>query len=353
MRLYPRPPLSYPIFCHSHIPAVYADLPFSAVAYSPDGSVLATGGASSISLWNPDSDSLGPVLVAPVDPGQSSVTHLCFLMHSPHLVSAHGGRCGCICVWNLLTLGLEWCALAEVADVAAHPTQPIFGAAITLPGRSRSLVAYFGPECSTAKRSWLTGEAVTATRLLFLPATAPPVDTAQRPVDGASDNKQATDNSPSSRTNSGHHPSNAQAPAHMNSQLLLSVVLNDRRVVLLPATVDTSDAMGVDCRPVGNAGLENGEVFMDAAGRNAAAREAGQGRFHLGLGLDGMPSMAETPQPVGSPEHGGVLGRRGYGEEARSLEEVFDAPSHLLPVTSDLCESVLRIMLQRRGESAL
>ena len=62
----------------------------AAVAFSPDGSMLAAACAA-ITLWDVGNNSLVGTLAAPQSLQEASFTHLTFLHHSPHLVAAAGG----------------------------------------------------------------------------------------------------------------------------------------------------------------------------------------------------------------------------------------------------------------------
>jgi hypothetical protein len=131
---------------------------------------------------------------------------------------------------------------------------------------------------------------------------------------------------------------------------MLLLILNDRRLVVLPGNVRmASDGLGLENGFVGSSGPETGDLIRDDGLRAAAEGDAGQGRLRLTLGLGEIQGAAAAPEGVASPRKGGIYGEGVYRAEARSLEEVFDAPSHLLPATNELCESVLRVLLRRQG----
>ena len=276
----------------AHTRRAPADLPFSAVAYSGDGTVLAAGGGALITLWNPDSNALGATLVAPAHARKSHVTRLAFLEGSPHLVSAHGGRDACVCVWSVETLDLVWCTLADVTDVAPHPTRPLFAAAISQGGGQCDVVAVLTPESAVAEQTWLLRRGARASRALFV----------------------APDTALSNRLHG-----KARGPA----QQLLVVLTEDREIAVL--STEGSDALSPG----------------DAAADGRAELERTQQRGERGVGVDGL---------FGSVPTGGAGSKRGgVSAELRpeSLQALFDAPSHLLPDTGELCESVLQLLLRR------
>lgn len=257
------------------------------MSYSGDGTVLAAGGRALITLWNPDSNALGATLIAPAHAHKSHVSHICFLEASPHLVSAHGGKGGCLCVWNLETLDLEWSTLASVTDIAPHPTRPLFAAVIEQGGGRCDVIAVLKPESATAEQTWLARPGARASRALFVPP-----ETAL---------------------------SNRLQGRGVGDQQLLVVVTADRQIAVLSASGDAPS-------------------LSEAAAESEHTAQRGE----RGVGVEGMfGSGAQTPQSkqrgsdsVGAPR-------------PESLLELFDAPSHLLPDTGELCESVLQLLLRR------
>ena len=75
----------------------------TALAFSPDGSMLAAACSGTITLWDVASNSLVGTLASPRALQQAPFSHLAFLHHSPHLVAAAGGPSPLLACWSLLT----------------------------------------------------------------------------------------------------------------------------------------------------------------------------------------------------------------------------------------------------------
>jgi hypothetical protein len=281
-----------------------ADMPMTAAAYSPDGSVLAVGGRATITLWQPMANALMATLVAPSCPRTSRLTHIAFLPQSPYLVTAHRGKKACLCVWNLLTLTLWWCTYTTVIDVAAHPTQPRFAAVFDALSNSRnSIVAVLGAESSKAEETWGScGEGIA--RVFF----------AQR--------------------GSALHSRVQGKGGGARGRGLMFVLTHDRRIMMLPEHEKKGEA-GQEALAVSACNGAISSVRMDPAAPSAYSDIFGN-----------------KPQPR---EEGEEMGRPAVHQQSgddRTMDEgilsVFDAPSHLLPTTAGLCEGVLRLLLRRR-----
>eukprot|EP00193_Tetraselmis_chui_P016806 CAMPEP_0177794212 /NCGR_PEP_ID=MMETSP0491_2-20121128/25517_1 /TAXON_ID=63592 /ORGANISM="Tetraselmis chuii, Strain PLY429" /LENGTH=807 /DNA_ID=CAMNT_0019316837 /DNA_START=58 /DNA_END=2481 /DNA_ORIENTATION=+ len=101
----------------------------TAAAFSGDGSLLAMASGSSVSLWEPETNTKVAQLPAPVG-GRTPIRQLSFIRGSHFLVGASAGSGGSgggvLVVWNLLTLSVWWSYKMMAKHLVADPSAPRF-----------------------------------------------------------------------------------------------------------------------------------------------------------------------------------------------------------------------------------
>ena len=302
---------------------MHADLPMTAAAYSSDGTVLAVGSRSIITLWHPESTARMAVLVAPSCPHTSTATHLAFLTDAPYLVSVHRGKRGCVCVWNLMTLTLWWATYAVVDDVAAHPVLPRFAAVIDAPEIGGSVVAVLGPDSATAEETLRSEGGVRVSRVMF-------------PPPGCALHSKVCGKARSGDDVVGRGP--------------MLVLTHDRRIVVVPD--QEGEKTGAEARQRSGAGAATAvDAQADVvADEDSAplAEQRGKSRVSGYAAMYGEPAHARVRDATAAdtPQQAAAAAAEARGDAADILA-IFDAPSHLLPPTAELCDGVLRMMLRR------
>lgn len=82
----------------------YKKIPMTAAAFSADGSVLAVAAETSITLWDPDTNSL----VAVIGDTLSPMTTLCFTGNAKYIVTSSQDSNPQLAVWDLSNLSIFW-----------------------------------------------------------------------------------------------------------------------------------------------------------------------------------------------------------------------------------------------------
>jgi hypothetical protein len=313
--------------CISLSCAVPADLPMTAAAYSHDGSVLAVGSRSSVTLWQPEANARMATLVAPACHDTSTCTHVAFLAGGAHMVSAHRGKRGCLVVWNLLTLTSWWCIFTAVEDIAPHPSLPCFAAIIDEPKLHASTVVVMGPDSDQAQETWRSRRGARVARAMFVPQGC----------------------ALHSRLCSG------KALGVADGRGPLFVMTQDRRIVMIPDN-STSRKAAADGAIGGRKGLASDTQQSDATeqhehreggahGRPAEAREAAGAATQVS-GFRAMYGEAPAAK-IRDARDAADAPALPAPDAASDLSAVFDAPSHLLPPAEELCHDVLRLLLRK------
>ena len=116
----------------------YKRRPFGGVAFSGDGSLLAVGAGAAATLWDPFTNTLAAVLPAPSSSSGGAcgarIVQLAFSSCSPHLAGllawpteAARDSEETLVVWDLLTLSVAWsAAVPNAVALTADPSQPQF-----------------------------------------------------------------------------------------------------------------------------------------------------------------------------------------------------------------------------------
>ena len=266
-------------------------------------------------MWQPGSNALMATLVAPACPQTSSATQLAFLADGPYLVSVHQGKGACICVWNLLTLAMWWCAHATVHDVAAHPAAPLFTAVLDAPGADSSAVATFGLGGPAPVETWRSAEGTKVARAFSVPLRC--------------------------KLHSQLSSTDAKQPEAISICGPLLLMTEDRRLILVLAG-DTSNAGGKQA--VHESGTEGEQGAVDATVHlRVTAKRSAQDQS----GFEAL--YGQQPHAAGQSEaqQQATVGTRAAVPSAE-VAGVFDAPSHLLPPAEELADSMLRLLLRRK-----
>eukprot|EP01137_Pigoraptor_chileana_P009467 Opistho-2@57784 len=101
----------------------YQGLPAHAAAFSEDGSLVAVAFGSTVTLWDPVSNSLQGVLSYP--PSNEKVSFVAFIAASPFLVASTETT---VYVWNILTCSVWWSYRMNATSIAVDPSSPRFAA---------------------------------------------------------------------------------------------------------------------------------------------------------------------------------------------------------------------------------
>ena len=267
----------------------HADSAMHCCAFSHDGSTLAVGGASCTTLWTQHNKFVASLVCPFQDSPDSRVSHVCFVQGSPYLVTAHSGArddCQGLCVWNLLTLTLQWAGHGPVHDLAAHPTLQQF-ACVFGKGQNR-VVAELEASGGGLIRSWGEAASDRPARVLYGPAGS------------------------------------ALSACRLGSTPLL-VVSEGRRVMVIASASQGADQ--IEAARDSREGGESAGNLKSSGKRDGKLLEMfGDDRAESG-GLEGEEMDVKVK-------------RR---ERAAALAAVlpFQAESHLLPPPSELCSRIL------------
>mmetsp|Transcript_4924 Transcript_4924/g.31508 ORF Transcript_4924/g.31508 Transcript_4924/m.31508 type:complete len:770 (+) Transcript_4924:196-2505(+) len=141
----------------------YKQAPSHAAAFSWDGSLLAVGAGSAVVLWEPQSNKRLAVLNQE-ESRNSMASSIAFVTREPLMVVALSGRNPSLTVWDLLSTSVKWSIRLDASHVVADPLAPRF--AVVCPGRcnpgvkgNKSLnqnahVLLFGPQRPYMQVSW-------------------------------------------------------------------------------------------------------------------------------------------------------------------------------------------------------
>ena len=319
----------------------------TAAAYSDDGSVIAIGCRNIVTLWLPETNTRDAILPSPACPDTSTATHVAFLQDSYFLVSAHSGKDGCICVWNLLSYETHWCIYAAITDIAAHPTLPRFTTVTHQAEQDNSVVATLGPGSDVAEGTWVSPKGMHISRCLYAgPGTALQSQMCTR-GEVASDGgvlfvittgrriitlpDVCTEENEDDKEESECLDAEEQAgEAEVDEELeKITVRPEDVFAERAEATAEPS----ADANNDASAELQQ----QQPAQQGAIGFEALFGEAPGARGATAAPAAAAAPSAVDLSRLDGV-------------SAVFDAPSHLLAPASDICEGVLKMMLRKPQE---
>lgn len=141
----------------------YKQAPSHAAAFSWDGSLLAVGAGSAVVLWEPQTNKRLAVLNQE-ESRNAMATSVAFVTGEPLVVVALSGRNPCLTVWDLLSTSVKWSIRLDVSHVVADPLAPRF--AVVCPGRCNpgvkgnksqdrnAHVLLFGPQRPYMQVSW-------------------------------------------------------------------------------------------------------------------------------------------------------------------------------------------------------
>ena len=299
----------------------YQDRPMHCAAFSSDGSLLAVGAGSAVTLWDPDNNALLRVLHSPPGPTAAlpppHLTHLAFTRGAegapPLLFSASSARGGALRFWNLLTLQLHrsyaplggriaCIAADEASDAVAVAVVPSAGSGGG--GPQQPTLLHFSGSDAALTASWVLhldgGASAADARLLFAPRS------------------QLFPVAPSS-------------PSLSGSALLL--VTDDRRFVLAPLPAD--DAL------LDGGSAARGVVQAAARAADAAAVEAAGG---AGVGLERSFGSLRVVQSGRGPS--ALRSEAGGGGGAAWSSPFRDVPSHALPTLVDMLPAYLDALMR-------
>ncbi|CAL8472222.1 g11764 [Coccomyxa elongata] len=110
--------------------ASYKGQPMSAVAFSEDGSLIATAVAGSVTLWDPSSNTLIAALANPATARSCAMWRLDFVPGTPYLVGICSDSSPSMVVWNLLTASVWWSAAVAASCLAVDPHHGAFAIAV-------------------------------------------------------------------------------------------------------------------------------------------------------------------------------------------------------------------------------
>lgn len=142
----------------------YRDLDATAVAFSPDGSVLAVAYQHIVTLWNPYTNTLLSTLA--YAPPYEKIRRLNFLSSGSDLVACTDFN---IYVWDLLTASVRWSHYASVTSVAVDPYSHRFAVVAALPSKPSQMVILLWTNAESPKPSmaWRSSHRINA--LVFQP----------------------------------------------------------------------------------------------------------------------------------------------------------------------------------------
>lgn len=151
----------------------YCQQQASACQFSQDGSVLAIGFHSVLTLWSSDNN-FALLSSAPHQPCTAPITHLRFLGHHPSLVVASSAA---ILVWDLLSMAPSHTfQVKHVACLMSHPTRSAFAAVVTLDHNTQHLILWEENNFASPSVSWVIPEGTVVRAGSFV---APQDDTLQ------------------------------------------------------------------------------------------------------------------------------------------------------------------------------
>lgn len=282
--------------------------PFTASAFSHDGSVLAVGSATGgVTLWDATEvallATLPPALLHTSTPAgapspSAAVRHLLFLSRSPLLVAVFAGG---VAVYNTLTLRCEWAIHLDLTAVAADPSSDHWAAVLsgtsnaqhaqqgTGAALERGVVVFKGAE-EIPRAAWRARRAGPGTSVVFAPHGTP--------------------------------LHTAAAPVALPGCSPLFIVTSEREYSMGRGQGTTAEALGSAAAaaegPLASRAQSFGpSAFQGLYGRSAAVEKVGDAAGVAGVAdIGGRPAWAA----------------------------LLDAPSHALPAMGTLCPAFLELV---------
>ncbi|KAG6546677.1 hypothetical protein Mapa_011866 [Marchantia paleacea] len=271
-----------------------------AVAFSPDGSLLAAAAEELVTLWNPYTNGFVTSLASV--PSPQKIRHLAFVHKSPFLVAASTEGKPRMTVWHLPTLSVRWSSLLYVEALAVDPRNSVFSIiALTGPpsmetkdgyedaANRKAVVAVFNSEDPTPIAAWSIREGRGGT-LMFSNSN---LLRAQEEVNGSED---------------GRKPDSC-----------LAVLTGSREYVLF-------NPLDKKVQP---------EVFALPAPQGP---EEGPSAFSALYGKAATPKIREPKD---------VLGMRA----ARPWGDLLNAPSHVLPSLTRISYAFMESLLEKQTDT--
>lgn len=116
--------------CSDILCGVVAGEPLLAAAFSSDGSVLAVASKDTVSLWDPNSNTMLSTLTTPAGSEGSKLCKLLFVPNTPYLAGYTQGTNASLVVWNLLTESVWWSYALTVSAMAVDPDSSYIAVAV-------------------------------------------------------------------------------------------------------------------------------------------------------------------------------------------------------------------------------